>query len=264
MHTGSQLLKNPIHGRWVPSQLYPDAEAPREMRKWLVVIGGTFVALFCLLAWGIAAMDYGDSVATGTYRFERNGESSTLILNANHTFRQTRRLGNDEKQAEGTWRRVGEGGLSFSQEFLVVAGDEPEPDGTTFCDMHKMLGLFTSLRLRQYHVLWYGKTSAGNSPVGTYKGDEPNVIATLTLNDDHSFAQTLTRNDVTKYANGTWSQDSQGTVWFSKHFLKTSGQSLSGDELASSVDPQGSNLQIDISLSEHVPEPVFHKRLFLW
>jgi hypothetical protein len=250
----------PIYGRWGSYQRYPDSEAPREMKRRLVVIGGILVAVFCLLAWGVAAMDYGDSVATGTYRFERNGESSTLVLKANHTFRQTRRLGNDERQAEGTWARVGEGGLSFSQEFLVVAGDEPGPDGTTFCDMHKMLGLFTTLRLRQYHVLWYGKTSAGNSPVGTYKGDEPDVIATLTLNGDHSFAQTLTRNDVTKYANGTWSQDSHGTIWFSKHFLKTSGQSLSADESASSIDPQGSNLQIEISMSEHFPEPVFHKR----
>ena len=231
------------------------------MRKWLTVIGGIFIFLFCLLAWGVAAMDYGDSVATGTYKFKRNGESSELTLKADHTFRQTRRLANDEQQAEGTWRRVGEGGLSFSREFLVVTGDEPEPDGTTFCDMHKLLGLFTSLRLRQYHVLWYGKTSTGHAPVGTYKGDEPNVITTLTLNDDHSFVQTLTRNDVTKNASGTWSQDSNGTVWLSRQFLKTSGESLSENEVASSMDPQGSALQIEVSLSEHVAEPIFHKRL---
>jgi hypothetical protein len=31
----------------------------------------------------------------------------------------------------------------------MVTGDEPEPDGTTFCDMHKTMGLFVSLRLRQ-------------------------------------------------------------------------------------------------------------------
>ena len=230
------------------------------MKTWLMVIGGIFVALICLLAWVVAATDYGDSVATGTYTFERNGESSTLVLNPNHTFQQTRRRGNDEQQAKGTWRNVGEGGLSFSKEFLIVEGDEPEPDGTTFCDMHKKFGLFASLRLRQYHVLWYGKTSAGDSPVGTYKGDEPNVIATLTLREDHSFTQTLTHDDVTKYAKGSWSQDSNGTVWFSKQFLKTSGESLAEDEIASSMDPRGSNLQIEVSLSEHVAEPVFQKR----
>jgi hypothetical protein len=231
------------------------------MRKGLAVLGGILLAVLCFIAWVVAAMDYGDGVATGTYTFERNGESSTLSLKPNHTFRQTHRLGNAEQEAEGTWRHVGESGLSFSKEFLAVTGDEPEPDGTTFCDMHKKLGLFTSLRLRQYHVLWYGKISAGDSPVGTYKGDEPNVTATLTLNEDRSFAQTLTRNDVVKHANGTWSQDSKGTIWFSKQLLKTSGESLSNDEIASSIDPRGSNLQIEISLSEHVAEPVFHKRL---
>ena len=88
------------------------------------------------------------------------------------------------------------------------------------------LGLLPSLALRQYHVLWYGRTSAGNSPVGEYKGDEPNVIATLTLNGDHSFAQMiLTKEKITKHASGTWSQDSNGTVRFSRAFLKTSGES---------------------------------------
>jgi hypothetical protein len=243
---------------------YPDAKGSALMKRWLKTIGGVLLFLFCLLAWLVAAMDYGDSVATGTYTFKRNGESSVLTLNPDHTFHQTRRLGNDDRHAEGTWRREGEGYISFSKEFLVVTGDEPEPDGTTFCEMHKMLGLFTSLRMRQYHVLWYGKTSAGNSPVGAYKGDEPNVTATLSLNEDHSFVQTLTYNDVTKQANGTWSQDTNGTVWFSRQFLKTSGESLSSNELASSIDPRGSNLQIEISVAEHLAEPVFRKRLGLF
>ncbi len=167
------------------------------MKKWLKVVGGIFAMLFCLLAWGVAAMDYGDSVAAGIYSFKGDGETSALKLNSDHTFRQTRKRGGDKRQAEGTWRRVGQGGISFSKEFLVVAGDEPEPDGTTFCDMHKLLGLFPSLKLRQYHVLWYGKTSLGSSPIGTYKGDEPNVFATLSLNEDHSLVQTLMRSDVT-------------------------------------------------------------------
>lgn len=206
-------------------------------------------------------MDYGDSVAAGTYIFKRSGENSVLVLNPNHTFLQTRRFGNVTQQAQGTWRRVGEGGIAFSKEFLVVTGDEPGPDGTTFCDIHKLLGVFPSLRLRQYHVLWYGKTSTGGSLVGTYKGDEPNAIATLTLNEDHSFAQDIMHDDVIKHASGTWSQDSNGTVWFSKQFLKTSGESLTADESASSMNPHGSNLQIEISLSGRIPEPIFRKRL---
>jgi len=37
-----------------------------------------------------------------------------------------------------------------------------------------------------------------------------------------------------------------------------------GDELASSMDPQGANLQIEISLAEHPAEPVFRKRFGLF
>jgi hypothetical protein len=231
------------------------------MKKWLLAIGGIFVAVVCLGTWGVAAMDYGDGVAAGTYVFERNGESSTLVLRPNHTFQQTRRVGSSEQHSEGTWRHSGEGGVSFSKEFLVVTGDEPEPDGTTFSEIHKRLGLFTSLRLRQYHVLWYGKAGTGDSVVGTYTGDEPDVITTLILDADHSFTQTIKHDAVTNSANGKWNQDADGTIRFSRQFLKTSGEPLSGDELASSIDPQGSSLQIEISLSEHIAEPVFYKRL---
>jgi hypothetical protein len=231
------------------------------MKKWLWVIGGILISVVCLGIWGVAAMDYGDSVAAGTYAFGRNGESSTLVLNPDHTFRQTRRIGNNEQDSEGTWRHVGEGGVSFSKEFLVVSGDEPEPDGTTFGEIHKKLGLFTSLRLRQYHVLWYGKTSSGDAVVGTYKGDEPGVIATLVLNADQSFTQTVTHGAAVNHANGTWNQDSDGTIRFSKQFLKASGEPLARDEIASSIDARGSNLQIEISVSERVAEPVFYKRL---
>ena len=205
-------------------------------------------------------MNYGDSVATGKYVYDNGGEHSALILNPDHTFEQTLRMGNVERTSEGSWRRVGEGSISFSKEFLVISGDEPEPDGTTFSDMHKALGLFVSLRIRQYHVLWYGKTDSGSSVTGTYKGDEPEISATLTLNPDHSFEQTVSRSGVANHATGTWGQNSDGTVLFSKDFLKTSGRSLDEDENASSMDPQGSNLQVEISKAKHTVEPVFHKR----
>jgi hypothetical protein len=231
------------------------------MKKSILVIGGLLISIACFVIWGIAALDYGDNVATGTYRFERRGESSTLVLNPDRTFRQTRWLNGSEQHSEGTWRRVGKGGISFSKEFLVVSGDEPEPDGTTYSDLHKTLGLFVSLRLRQYHVLWYVKTDPANSILGTYTGDKPGVKATLALNADHSFGQTITRDGIVNHATGTWSQDSNGTIEFSKAFLKMSGAPLKAAETASSIDPKGSNLQVEISMSEHVTEPVFYKRL---
>jgi hypothetical protein len=235
------------------------------MRRSLWKIAGVLVLFACLFMWAVAAIDYGDSVAMGKYRFERNGESSSLELKPDHTFNQTWRLGKNEQHSEGTWHRVGEGGISFSKEFLPVTGDEPGPDGESFADMHKTLGLFTSLKLHQYHVLWYGKTDSSTSVAGTYKGDEPNVDATLILNADHSFTQTVTRDSIEHHATGTWNQDSSGTIRFSQEFLKTSGEPLTSNESAyTGVDPKGSNLQIEISVSEHVPEPVFTKRLHLW
>ena len=231
------------------------------MRNRVSVIGGLILSIVCFFLWVVAAMDYGDSVAVGVYQFASGEQSSTLVLKPDHIFLQTRRHGSNEEHSEGTWRRIGQGGISFSKEFLVVSGDEPEPDGTTFSDIHKALGLFPSLRLRQYHVLWFGKTGSNSTLIGTYTGDEPDVTATLTLNADHSFDQTVAHGTTANHATGTWRQDPSGTIRFSSSFLKTSGESLGPNELASSTDPRGNNLEIKISMSEHVVEPVFYKQL---
>jgi hypothetical protein len=229
------------------------------MRRPVRVLVGLLLFIVCFFTWLVVAIDYGDSVAVGRYRYKRGEESSTLVLNPDHTFRQTRWFGSNEYHSEGTWRREGEGGISFSKEFLVVAGDEPEPDGTTYSDMRKFLGVFVTIRLRQYHVLWYGKTDSDDSLPGVYKGDEPGVTATLVLNVDHSFNQEIAQDGLTHHAVGTWSQGSNGTVQFSREFLKTSGEPLRGDETASSIDPHGSNLQVEISMADHVLEPIFYK-----
>jgi hypothetical protein len=236
----------------------------RGMKKLVHVLCGVVVSISCLVLWLCLAMDYGDAVAAGTYRFKRVAESSTLVLNLDHTFRQTRTVGSIETHSDGTWRREGEGGVSFSKEFLVISGDEPEPDGTTFSEMHKFLGLFPYLCLRQYHVLWYGKGGSDNLLTGTYSGDEPGVAAALILSSDHSFSQTVAHGAIANHAEGTWSQDSDGTVRFSRAFLKSSGEPLGANEIASSTDPRGSNLQIEVSLTPNIPEPVFRKRLVNW
>lgn len=225
---------------------------------------GLVILVVCFSLWLVVAMDYEDHVAVGKYSYKGSGESSTLVLNPDHTFQQSLRSGSDEQHSEGTWRRSGEGGISFSKEFLVVAGDEPRPDETTFGDMEKILGLFVRIRLRQYNVLWYGKTSPDKQLCGTYKGDEPGVSTILVLNMDQSFTQEIVRNGITRRATGKWSQDPSGTVRFSSAFLKTSGEPLRNDETASSIDPQGSNLQIEISMAKHVPVPTFYKRLSWW
>jgi hypothetical protein len=237
------------------------------MKKSVRTVGGLLLGLLCIGLWWTVASDYGESVAVGRYRFGRNGETSTLVLNPDHTFDQERDRAGLNEHARGTWRRVGEGGISFSREFLVVSGEEPEPDGTTFSDLHKSLGLFVSLRLRQYHVLWYGRTSSvqDNSVEGTYAGDEEGAPAVLYVRADHSFDQAVTTNGIAKHASGTWSQSPDRSIRLSSAFLKTSGEPLHADESATAMDPRGNpNLQIEVAVSGETPQPNFEKSLASW
>jgi hypothetical protein len=233
--------------------------------KNIVRISSILLLLVLSFIWLVEAMDYGDSVAAGTYHFARGGEASTLVLSPDHTFKQQLTRSGQTSHAEGTWRRLGEGGINFSKDFLVVSGDEPEPDGTTFSELRKTLGLFPSLALRQYHVLWYGKTdsSPDKSVYGTYTGDEPGVPATLILKPNNTFEQNVKVMGTTKQTEGTWSSKN-GTIFFSKEFIKTSGEQLKENETASASGPLGSDLQIEVAITRDVGEPIFRKRLFTW
>jgi hypothetical protein len=231
--------------------------------KRLGILSGCFVLVVCCVLWYIVASDYGDGVASGTYHFAEDGETSTLVLKPDHSFQQELTEHGEVKRAAGTWRRIGEGGIAFSSEFLLVSGQEPGADGTAYADIHKNVGLFVSLILRQYHVLWYGRVdpSPTNTVSGTYAGDEPEVAATLTLRPDHTFEQVIHNVSVTNQAKGTWSVGQNGDIIFSKDFLKASGEALRSNESASAWDPHGSNLQIQIAVSSRSGAPTFRKKL---
>jgi hypothetical protein len=68
----------------------------------------------------------------------------------------------------GTWRRIGESGVAFSKEFLIVSGQEPGADGTAYGEFDKHFGFLVSLTLSQYYVLWYGRVDP--SPTNTISG----------------------------------------------------------------------------------------------
>jgi hypothetical protein len=211
------------------------------------VVLTAFVIVLCV--WGIAAFNYGDEVAVGTYYFAQASVACELVLKPDHTFVQELTYGGSAARAQGTWRRVGEGGISFSNAFLEIPGTMIEPDGTTVADMHKALGLFVTLHMRRYHVLWYGRAAppSGTSPAGIYNGDEEGVKATLTLHPDHSFEQEIIRPGVSAIARGTWTTAQNGGITFSKAFLKTSGKPLEEAESATADDFSGSNLQIVVA-----------------
>ena len=113
-----------------------------------VVRVGTASALLLLafvLSYTIAA-DHGDGVTSGTYHFAQNGETSTLVLKPDHSFQQELHRAGKTGRAEGVWRRMGEGGIDFSKEFLLVSGQEPGPHGKSYGDIHKDLGLLVSIK----------------------------------------------------------------------------------------------------------------------
>jgi hypothetical protein len=233
------------------------------MKRLWIFSGCLFVLVICFVLWYGAASDYGDNVASGTYHLSlsENGETSTLILKLDHGFQQELSVRGNVMHATGTWRRVGEGGIAFSKEFLTVSGREPGADGTAYADIQKDLGFRVSLALRQYHVLWYGRTdpSSTNSVSGTYAGDEPGVSAKLILNPDQTFDQVIHTLGFTKQAKGSWTIGQNGEIIFSKDFLKASGETLRSDEIASAWDPKGSNLQIQIAKTSRSRMPTFRK-----
>ena len=219
--------------------------------------------LFAAVGWYLTAFNYGDSVAIGTYHLKQGSESSNLILKADHTFQQDLTHDGSAQRGQGEWRRIGEGGLAFSKQFLPVTGQELGADGTPYGEIQKTLGLFPSIALAQYHVLWYGRTDPSPTSLiaGTYAGDEEGVPATLVMKNDHTFDQEVTHAGLAKHAHGTWSVRENGDILFSRDFLKTSGEPLTRDEIASAWDPKGSDLQIQVAVNPSFAKPIFRKRL---
>jgi len=87
------------------------------------------------------------------------------------------------QHASGTWRKLGEGGVVFSKEFLVLTGQEPAPTvrlmgrSTKLSDWSVKSG---SERLRRGMVR-QGHQFRGSILVWSYAGDEEGVPATLII-----------------------------------------------------------------------------------
>ena len=219
------------------------------------------------ICWFVIASDYSDAAASGTYRLAHDGVRSTLDLRPDHSFRQEVNDSSGIRRAEGTWRRVGEGGVSFSPDFLTLPGEQRGEDGTAFSDMERRFGIWIRLSLRTHTVVWYGRTDrATTDPVaGRYKETAGTHSRTLVLNTDHTFDQTVAGFMQTASARGTWSVASNGDVVFSREFLKPSGQPLVGGETAKAMDPRGSPfLQIEIAADQQIGTLSYYKKQLPW
>lgn len=98
----------------------------RILPRW---VGGIAVLALLFWAWYMTAADYGYKAVSGKYTFTGNGEVSTLILTPDRSFRQELSRSGTVEHAQGSWRRIGEGGIVFSKEFLGVVGQTSRPDG---------------------------------------------------------------------------------------------------------------------------------------
>lgn len=106
------------------------------------------LSIVVFVAWYSVAADYGYAAVSGTYVLHHDQEISTLVLKPDRTFEQEVRRGGKVERAQGNWRRIGEGGIVFSKEFLKLTGQEVRTDGQADGEVKKRcLGLRMSIKL---------------------------------------------------------------------------------------------------------------------
>jgi hypothetical protein len=115
--------------------------------KILRILLGVVLLASGFWCWYMMAADYGYRAVSGTYIFSGDGDSSTLVLRQDQSFQQELNRDGKVDRARGTWRRVGEGGVVFSKEFLKVRGQEVRSDGQADGEIEKRFaGFFPSIR----------------------------------------------------------------------------------------------------------------------
>src|ERR1039458_1820922 len=120
--------------------------------------GGTFLAILLFLGWYYVAANYDYGALAGTYSFHGDDVSSTLLLRSDRSFHQEVLERGQRKVADGSWRRIGEGGVNFSKEFLRIPGAKTfteefgesygnEDDSEFYGNFEKIAGLYPILNL---------------------------------------------------------------------------------------------------------------------
>jgi hypothetical protein len=106
------------------------------------------ILLICLVSafWYIEAGNFSDANVPGTYIAEQRDETSTLILRPDHTFQQELDSAGTVRRAHGRWSFFpsdSKGHIEFSKEFIVLSGQELNPDGTAFGQLENRFGLLS-------------------------------------------------------------------------------------------------------------------------
>ena len=95
--------------------------------------------------------DYEDGVASGKYEALADGQRTTLVIRPDHTFYQTRLSRGLSVEGQGTWRRIGEGGLVFSGKMLTLPHQRQTPDGDAYATLNKTAGRLAPVYISRLH-----------------------------------------------------------------------------------------------------------------
>jgi hypothetical protein len=116
--------------------------------KTLRAIGIVFLLLLVIgWVWYCIAANYDYSAVSGTYYYQGDGVTSTLVLKEDRSFQQELTQNGKIEHAHGSWRRIAEAGVAFSKDFLIVPGQEIRPTGERDGYFDKSWGLFLWLAL---------------------------------------------------------------------------------------------------------------------
>ena len=105
-----------------------------------VSIAGIFLLLAC---WWWHGWNFDDRYVAGEYVAKSQGERNVLVLNGDHSFSQEVWKGDRTTlHANGTWRRLGEGGVAFSNNFIGAPADAKASD-TVYATLDNTFGFHT-------------------------------------------------------------------------------------------------------------------------
>ena len=143
-------------GNWA---LAPEVRLGMRLSRSARVGVSILIALTLCVVWWVIASNYDYGALAGTYKFQENGTSSTLILRPDKSFHEEISSAGKIQTADGKWRRIGEGGVCFSIEFLRVPGartaieefpdsDKSDINANNFYGrFEKIMGVYPELKL---------------------------------------------------------------------------------------------------------------------
>lgn len=99
-----------------------------RLQSVFIAIAGPVSCVVLFWGWYYIAANYDYSALSGTYTAQENSVACVLTLKADATFSEERNNQGKIQHATGTWCRVGEGGVTFSPEFLRLPGQRSYAD----------------------------------------------------------------------------------------------------------------------------------------